>query len=45
MCGEGSSPSSELFIDCNNLRKGLHLEGFDPSWYMIDPELRWIYAG
>jgi len=32
-----------LFLQ--NLKKHLHLQGFDHSRHMIDMELRWIYGG
>jgi len=32
------------FEATTNLRKGLHLKGFDPSESLIDLDLRWIYT-
>lgn len=26
-------------------KKNLHVKKLDPSWLMLDPYLRWIYAG
>jgi hypothetical protein len=38
-------PRDAIFFRVQNLKKCLHLEGFDVSRCMIDPELRWIYIG
>jgi hypothetical protein len=43
---EGSNLSRcKPLFRVQNSRKGLNLEGFDLSQHMIDPGLRWIYAG
>ena len=35
----------KLFPNICTLKRGFHLEGFDPSWCLVDPLLRWIYVG
>ena len=33
------------FLNICTLKRGLHLERFDPSQLLVDRLLRWIYAG
>ena len=35
----------KLFPNICTLKRRFNLEGFDPSWCLVDPLLRWIYVG